>query len=421
MYCCFAKQTLLGAGLDKSAPLRVNDMIIAINGKSVGGMTTIGLEIELEQACPELMVIVSRYLFPEDVQNTIARNEQSYLNAFDCEINDDRQLAWIDVGVTAFSSNHRKDVIMGAYEDASRTQNLRLKSPDSVDDSHRANDCILIDPPTSLLLDRSRNVNVNLKGGEPLPTLKVDASSIESLTATESGFVPVQNAKEGAIKRKVSFVNQESGRSARKRIRSISVNRDGGSSSASEDEDTDDGNAWCGCVCGVTHTKSKTHKNIFWIQCDVCLSWYDCSSQCVGFSESEAKCFSSWNCWGCPVPESHCDLPTVEVNRPGRVSISPLFPDSVSQQFTKGLGESHLMNKTEGIVRQTDETEEVFSTGDLVFVTEHGWPGINNPEGVAKVLKAYLDEDGDQVYDLKYVVGPKVNGVLPEYLRRHTF
>ena len=49
------------------------------------------------------------------------------------------------------------------------------------------------------------------------------------------------------------------------------------------------------------------------------------------------------------------------------------------------------------------------------------WANVNNPEGVATVQKAYIDEDGDQAYDLKYVVGGRCRGVLHEYLRPYKF
>ena len=70
---------------------------------------------------------------------------------------------------------------------------------------------------------------------------------------------------------------------------------------------------------------------------------------------------------------------------------------------------------------QNDGIASCFGAGDLVHVAEHAWPGVNNPEGIAKVLRAYIDCDGDQVYDICYIVGGKKKGVLPEYLSRHDF
>jgi hypothetical protein len=395
-------------------------MIVVVNGKSVGGMTSVAVDVELEQAGPDLILIVSRFKFPDVVQSTVAQSEQSYLNSFDSAINNDRQLGWTDIGASAISSNFHR--VVGASQIPTidvvcRGQSLCVKSPGSVDNSDRS---IAVSPNECTYLDISQNSNSNYRKEE---LRKIETSSVESAEARNSGFVPIQNVKENSKgESKESIVHQKPLQNDQGMIRSISVENNPDDCSESEQDGTDDGNAWCGCVCGATHKKSQTHKEIFWIQCDACLSWYDCSSQCLGFTESQAETFLSWTCWGCPVPQSQSALSTAEVLRPGRVSISPAAADAARRNVRKGPHENSCpLNENNGTEGDTDERVEVFSTGDLVYVTEHGWVGVNNPDGVAKVLNAHLDEDGDQVYDLKYVVGPKVNGVLPEYLRRHTF
>ena len=65
--------------------------------------------------------------------------------------------------------------------------------------------------------------------------------------------------------------------------------------------------------------------------------------------------------------------------------------------------------------------EPVFGKGNLVSIKEHAWPGVNNPAGIAMVLKAYLDEDGDQLYDIKYIVGGRRKGVFAKFVRPHDF
>jgi hypothetical protein len=59
--------------------------------------------------------------------------------------------------------------------------------------------------------------------------------------------------------------------------------------------------------------------------------------------------------------------------------------------------------------------------GDTVKVEEHAWPGVNNPEGFAKILKHYVNEDGDSVNDIKYIVGGRRKGVLSQFLKPHSF
>jgi hypothetical protein len=247
-----------------------------------------------------------------------------------------------------------------------------------------------------------------------------------------------------------------------------------------DDEDSDDGNAWCGCVCGQTHQKKTVkHPEIFWIQCDVCGSWYDCSSTCVGFTSNDAETKSRWTCWGCPSPESDPSSTTtntiVERSKPsGRVSLSPVAMESTTLQSTLGDADKRLESSkpsssddplksvlsiaaispnqhdapvhlkeqptTSGTETKTsisklstsnelsqepekksDDDCSVFMVNDMVYVQEHSWARVNNPEGIANVVKAYIDDDGDQVYDIRYVVGGKANGVLPEYLTRYFF
>ena len=62
-----------------------------------------------------------------------------------------------------------------------------------------------------------------------------------------------------------------------------------------------------------------------------------------------------------------------------------------------------------------------FKEGNMVYVNEHAWPGVNNPEGIAKILDAYENDEGQPVYDIKYIVGGKKTGVLEEYLCLHDF
>ena len=75
-------------------------MIIAVNGKSVGGMTTTGLEIEFDLGGPDMTLLVSQYKFADNGQDDVFQLEQTYLNSLDMAMNDDRQVGWIDIGAT---------------------------------------------------------------------------------------------------------------------------------------------------------------------------------------------------------------------------------------------------------------------------------------------------------------------------------
>ena len=53
---------------------------------------------------------------------------------------------------------------------------------------------------------------------------------------------------------------------------------------------------------------------------------------------------------------------------------------------------------------------------------QRSWSGVNNPEGVARVLSSNVDDQGEYVYDIKYVIDMhKHRGVLHEYLTPQYF
>ena len=78
--------------------LNANDMIIAINGTPVGGMTEAGLELELETTAPRLLLAVSRYKHAEKVARKFAEMERSILDIMDRAARDDRLMGWREVG-----------------------------------------------------------------------------------------------------------------------------------------------------------------------------------------------------------------------------------------------------------------------------------------------------------------------------------
>jgi hypothetical protein len=184
-----------------------------------------------------------------------------------------------------------------------------------------------------------------------------------------------------------------------------------------------------GCVCGVTHDQNV---RVFWIQCDVCSSWYNVADDCVEFTESHAKTLKRWICWGCPLPNDEPENP-LSLDSPESVfryetngrfdaqqNMDKARQPQKSQCALDSLNKS-TRTKVERNVDKASDFEKLFEKGELVFVEEHAWSGVNNSEGVASITRAYIDEDGDQVYDIKYVVGGSKRGVLPQYLNRHTF
>ena len=82
---------------DLSPALQLHDMIICINGKSIGSMTMPELQIELDVCGPELMLVVSRFDIQENTQDSTTLEDLS--------------MDWNDIGAGA--SLKRKRVSFG--------------------------------------------------------------------------------------------------------------------------------------------------------------------------------------------------------------------------------------------------------------------------------------------------------------------
>jgi hypothetical protein len=472
-------------------------MIIAVNGKSVGGMTTTGFCIECDQCGPDMILVVSRYKFGTAIQESIANIERTYLNAVDFAINDNRQVGWTEFGATVPMSTcpEKNEQIINDGQSIDRTS----KSHQNESDSDDTMDDISVERIQSII--RAKHTSLS-------STNIIESSAGSTKKLVENGFIPIRSGhSKDQVHRNRSTQSRKTNRPKIDKSRNNKRNNvrpkintkqliDNCIDSDNDDE-ADDGNAWCGCVCGETHLrKSKHHPQIFWIQCDVCKSWYDCSSFCVGFTENDAEIIATWTCWGCPnLESSSCQANTsntqqlqqrsgrvsispplnsedisypcnklVETTtssntnsqqkRPGRVSISPLLnadelvvTSSESKDLVKPKGNALTRTKLENVdIKDSglhlssswidSETKnpaandgEFFSINDFVYVSEHGWAGVNNPEGIARIINVYYDDEDDDdstntkqlLYDIKYIIGPKSKGVLPNFVRRHVF
>lgn len=520
-------------------------MIIAVNGKGVGGMTTTGVEIELEQAGPDMVILVSRYKFASEIRESIGNAEQVYLHAVDAAINDDRLLGWTDIcarnapatvtrqtnsstdssycdggaspqvvanetvdqephdSSAVVSRQKKRDelgspgidstfvvdalpdgefgnttarpswelaadgydfdkctVTSAATDETSLGEEYVGRVMDSsqkkgslshfVDNDQTKNEAVVDSCDIGALL--SFSLSSKQSGAEEetdkfitnkIPKLTRPAKDGESLDSESEVSVTIARSVvatpiERTKKLPIAFGQREWSEAVERQNDSFSEsdsrtpeNQDC-SSELSRDNDTDDGNAWCGCVCSKLHKKSGKHKEIFWIQCEMCSTWYDCSSHCLGFTQRQAESLR-WTCWGCEemiadrsVPPRSPDIDAIAGSRHGgRISTSPIGSEQ------RRLASQSPVRRNDALSLSDDETKvsldeserivEVFVEGDFVYVDEHAWSGVNNPEGVAKILKAFTDDEGDTVYDIRYVVGHKSKGVLPEYLRRHEF
>jgi hypothetical protein len=94
-----AQACYIGSAL--KAPVSVNDMILAINGKEVGGMTEVGLEIEMETCGVEMTLTISRYRFPSRVGKCIAEIQNGTWAALEYSLQDKRNLGWCELDLSS--------------------------------------------------------------------------------------------------------------------------------------------------------------------------------------------------------------------------------------------------------------------------------------------------------------------------------
>jgi hypothetical protein len=151
--------------------------------------------------------------------------------------------------------------------------------------------------------------------------------------------------------------------------------------SCTDETDTEwesDSNPWLGCVCGETHEKPVP---VFWVQCDSCDAWYNCSSSCVGFTEDEANHMKDWICPDCLLTGGENGIHNYHTNKDEQNSVQSTF----------------------GNKNQNCESA-VLPIGSIVDVEDRTWVGSNKPGGVAKIVNVHMDEDHCITYDVKYVL-----------------
>ena len=144
-----------------------------------------------------------------------------------------------------------------------------------------------------------------------------------------------------------------------------------------EPEWDDDSNPWLGCVCGETH---ESPIPVFWVQCDSCDAWFNCATDCVGFSSQDAGHRGDWQCPDC-------------------------LPLDLTAQGEKIIQTSRSSNR--GVA--------VFPTGTVVDVEDRTWAGSNKPGGVARVIAHHVLDD-DINYDVRYILESRTERVKGQYV-----
>lgn len=376
----------------EDSKLGLQDMILAVNGKSVGSMTTVDLDIELATSGFELSLYVARYK-PTSIAKRAQLEEEAKLFAtVDAAIHDKARLDWTDVG-DSLTSPDMKYVAQTAVTPWSPGKNLPSPAVAALPRSHSTSDlrapadydCL----PGSPLID-------------PVPEIEIFATStgcIEKPNADEiSSKSPSERSQPPAVAGKVPSDI-------------LAKNSD-------PDENEDDGNAWYGCVCEKIH---PVRDPVFWIQCEGCQSWYNVYHGCIGFSESQAQVLA-WNCPFC-CSSSHGKSETQEYEWTGQLSgfHAPEDDDDATMAVVPVAKVPRRPTTASTLKNPVDQAHAVvFQPGQLVYVQKHSWPGVDNPEGAARVLQEYKDDDSNQMYDVKYVVErTTARGILAQFIAKH--
>jgi hypothetical protein len=258
--------------------LSVNDMLVMINGKPVGGMTEVGLNLELEMSAPYLYLAVSRYKHTAEASVKQAERERRKIELIDATAQDERLIGWQEIG-------NRMDLSVQANETISQNVDDTRTEKGDIDDSRT--------PILQVSIGRHRDV----------PTEKDLESSKCSNVCTEKQHMKSSDAAQHKQYSKSAVENR--------RDRSLetpyggpigdSAQRSQRNASDSDSDDLeDDPNPWLGCICGEIHSsQDRRGDEMFWIQCEQCKSWYDVAEKCVGFTEVEAATICKWICEGC--------------------------------------------------------------------------------------------------------------------------
>jgi hypothetical protein len=270
------------------AGLKVHDMIVMVNGKTVGGMTEVGLELELETSGPILLLTVSRYKHAKAAAKQFAAMERQMLQVMDSAARDTRLLGWQEIG--------NADTL-GSMGQAKNKENA---------DSRKVDDAKEAEPP--LNLDDAK-ASPSEDAFFPVDDTRSisDGETSNRVDGTYSNSVSLLLVEQKILTRELNAKEQEENgyssgsESVDCHQPSTPVNKSNDSSS--EDWEKDE-NVCMGCVCGTIHSKDSRSNEVFWIQCESCKAWYDVSKNCVGFTMQQAKSIDRWTCWACPESES---------------------------------------------------------------------------------------------------------------------
>jgi hypothetical protein len=270
------------------AGVKVHDMIVMVNGKTVGGMTEVGLELELETSGPILLLTVSRYKHAKAAAKQFAAMERQMLQVMDSAARDTRLLGWQEIGNadtlgSMYQAKQKENADSRKVDDA-----IEAEAPSYLDDAKASPSEDVFFP-----VDDTRSIS----DGETSNRVDGTYANASSLLLVEQKILTrelhAEEEEENGYSSGSESVDYHRPRTP--------VNK---SDDASSEHWEKDENVCMGCVCGRIHSKDSRSNEVFWIQCESCEAWYDVSKNCVGFTMQQAKSIDRWTCWACPESES---------------------------------------------------------------------------------------------------------------------
>ena len=196
-----------------SASLNINDMIMMINGKIVGGMSEVEFNLELEMNSPNLILGISKYKHVETVERNFTILEQQLLHHQDSVARDNRMIGWQEIGTGSVPTAPVRTPLLAErrIEDVSLTTQDEFGSDDAVDNDDEAiatntdPDDEVADMTSQQQSKASCTLSSNVAVDDDAADISSDNDSDESVaTATSPDFVPPQSSKQVAQKSKRS-------------------------------------------------------------------------------------------------------------------------------------------------------------------------------------------------------------------------
>ena len=422
-------------GSTTATSLNVHDLVLSVNGSDIGGMTELGLEVELDISGPDILLAISRYRFAAREERKSNAKEEATLASFEEKLGDKKQLGWHELTLTGddLSVPYLLSPLEGTEDVQRNTANVFAEDDDLESDVDRSDS-----QSGSVLVDK-----------QPLQQRQHSAIALEA-TVVDSGSAIPGDTK---TKPTTESDNPCPGETTCNMEQIVEAST-GGDASESVDQYENDENVWSGCVCGEIHEPPIP---VFWIQCDRCDAWFNVWERCIRVSEEEAAQLTKFICWSCLPPDisDEHEATMVEVNSKeiasmrdskdidaegnemmGAVSTTPRVDGRMNAQPVSAHHDAGKLShdtqkrslqrgprkrrKIEDFVLKPEKKRRLIQAGDIVEVAKRTWIGINELGGVGRVLRVTTGGDGSSLYDVKYVIGTRMEfGIDAKWVEIH--